>query len=368
MHGPYQEASVPDAHPGLKGADKAATNDPDWRAASYGTLPYPVPVTQKKPRCCTVAVSFSRGLMIWIELSVQAEAEAVESVAELLSQLGHGGVAIEEPLSETAEPGRVEIDPNRLVTVKTYLPEDEQVGQKVARAEEAVWHLSQLRRVEPLQVRRLAEEDWAEAWKKFFYVQRIGERVVIKPTWREYQAAPHEVVLELDPGMAFGTGLHPTTRMCLRACERFVSEGMRVLDVGTGSGILALAAAKLGAASVVALEVDPVAADVARKNVALNGMGGLISVYQGSLERLNEVDGGNSRFDLVLANIIASVIVHLAQGLHDALAPEGRLVASGIIADRELEVRDALEATGLDVEEVVTEGDWRAMVCRRGAA
>lgn len=307
--------------------------------------------------------------MIWIELSVQAEAEAVESVAELLSQLGHGGgVAIEEPLSESSEPDRVEIDPNRLVTVKAYLPEDEQVGEKVARAEEAVWHLSQLRRIEPLQVNRLAEEDWAEAWKKYFYVQRIGERVVIKPTWREYQPAPDEVVLELDPGMAFGTGLHPTTRMCLRACERFVAEGMQLLDVGTGSGILALAAAKLGAASVVALEVDPVAVQVARKNVALNGMEERIRVFQGSLEHLNEIEADIARFDLVLANIIASVIVQLAQGLHDALAPGGRLVASGIIVDREQEVREALLVTGLELEDVVAEGDWRTVVCRRGRA
>ncbi len=301
--------------------------------------------------------------MIWIELSVQAEAEAVESVAELFSQLGHGGVAIEEPLSASAEPGRVEIDPDRLVVVKTYLPEDEHLTEKVARAEEGLWHLSQLRRIEPLQVTRLAEEDWAEAWKEFFHVQRIGERVVVKPTWRDFQPAPGEVVLEMDPGMAFGTGQHPTTRMCVQACERLVQEGTRVLDVGTGSAILSLAAAKLGAASVVALEVDPVAVEVARKNVALNGLEGRIQVYQGSLELL-----GEEGFDLVLANIIASVIIDLAQGLHDALVPGGRLVASGIIADREGEVRDALVAAGLEVEETMTEGDWRAMVCRHGRA
>ena len=339
-----------------------------------------------------MAISLSRGLMIWIELSVQAEAEAVESVAELLSRLGRGGVAIEEPLSETAEPGRVEIDPNRLVIVKSYLPEDEQVARKVAEAEEGLWHLSQLRRIEPLQVTRLAEEDWAEAWKKFFHVQRIGRRVVIKPTWREYQPASGEVVVEMDPGMAFGTGQHPTTRMCVQALERLVREGMRVLDVGTGSGILSLAAAELGAASVVAVEVDPVAVEVARKNVALNGMEDRIQVYLGSLELLGEREtpgndfsrSGSPRderlksllqgpsiapgFDLALANIIASVIIGLAQGLHDALAAGGRLVASGIIADREEEVRAALVAAGLEVEEVMAEGDWRAMVCRRGRA
>lgn len=298
-------------------------------------------------------------------MSVRAEAEAVESVAELFSRVGHGGVAIEEPLSERAEPGRVEIDPTRLVTVKSYLPEDERVAEKVAKAEEGLWHLSQLRRIEPLQVTRLAEEDWAEAWKEFFHVQRIGARVVVKPTWREHRAEPGEVVVEMDPGMAFGTGQHPTTRMCVEACEKLVREGTRVLDVGTGSGILSLAAAMLGAASVVAVEVDPVAVEVARKNVSLNGLEDRIRVYQGSLELIGE-EGIPTGFDLVLANIIANVIIDLARGLHDVLAPEGRLVASGIIADREQDVRDALVASGLEVEEVVAEGDWRTMVCRRG--
>lgn len=301
--------------------------------------------------------------MYWIELSAQVEAEAVEPVAEIFSQLGQGGVAIDEPLAESAEPGRVGIDPNRLVTVKTYLPAGGDVEGKVHRAEEALWHLSQLRRIEPLKVARLAEEDWAEAWRKFFFVRRIGERLVIKPSWREYQPAPGDVVLELDPGMAFGTGLHPTTRMCALACERHVREGMRVLDVGTGSGILALAAAKLGAAEVVAVDVDPVAVEVARKNADLNGLADGIRVLHGSLGQVEPAG-----FDLVLANIIASVIIDLAQGLRGALAPEGVLVASGIVADREEAVMDSLVRAGLKVEETMAEGDWRAMVCRHGGA
>lgn len=302
--------------------------------------------------------------MIWIELSTEVEAEAVEAVAEIFSQLGQGGVAIEEPLSESAEPGRVEIDPGRLVIVKCYLPEGDDLEEKVKRADEALWHLSQLRRIEPLKISRLAEEDWAEAWKNFFFVQRIGQRLVIKPSWREYDAAPGEVVLELDPGMAFGTGLHPTTRMCAVACERYVREGARVLDVGTGSAILSLAAAKLGATRVVAVDVDPVAVEVARKNATLNGEEDRIQVEQGSLEQLRGV--AESSYDLVLANIIASVIIDLSRGLHDVLSPEGVLVVSGIIAEREGDVREALTRAGLRIEETMAEGDWRAMVCRRG--
>lgn len=302
--------------------------------------------------------------MIWIELSARVEREAVEAVSELFSRLGHGGVAIEEPLRETDEADQRELDPSQPVTVKTYLPEDEQARGKLSRAEEALWHLSQLRHIEPLRVARLAEEEWAEAWKRFFHVQKVGERIVVKPSWREYRARPTEVVLELDPGMAFGTGLHPTTRLCLVACERLVRAGMRVLDVGTGSGILAIAAAKLGAASVVALDVDSVAVQVARRNCSMNGLGERIQVLHGSLERLPaDAMGG---FDLVLANITASVLVDLARGLRDALAPGGLLVASGIIAEREEQLRLALEGAGVVLEETASEGDWRAMVGRRG--
>ncbi len=302
--------------------------------------------------------------MIWVELSAEVEPEAVESVAEMFSGLGHGGVAVEEPLAATPDTGAVVIDPTRPVKVKTYVPDDADTEDKVRRAEEALWHLSQLRPVGPLRVSRLAEEDWAEAWKKFFFVQRIGERIVIKPSWREYQPEPRDVVLELDPGMAFGTGLHPTTRMCVVACEQLVWPGAKVLDLGTGSGILAIAAAKLGASSVLALDVDGVAAQVASRNAAMNGLGDLIQVRQGSIEQAPDSDG----YDLVLANIIASVIAELAPALKDAVGPGGALVASGIIEEKEGLVREALEAAGLRVDDTMAEGDWRALVCRHGRA
>ena len=291
------------------------------------------------------------------------EAEAVEPVAEILSRIGKGGVAIEKPLSDTAEAGRVEIDPTRLVTVKSYLPEGTGLEEKIRQTEEALWHLSQIRHVEPLQVARLAEKDWAEAWKEYFFVHHIGQRLVIKPSWREYDPAPGEIVLELDPGMAFGTGLHPTTRMCANACERYVFDGMHVLDVGTGSGILAIAAAKLGARQVVAVDVDPIAVEVAEKNVVLNGVADRVEVRSGSVDRVEKGD-----FDLVLANIIASVIVDLAADLYCSLKPGGILIVSGIIAEREDMVRDTLMKTGLKIEETIAEGDWRALVCARDDA
>lgn len=314
---------------------------------------------------------------MWIELSTRVEAEAVESVSEVFGRLGHGGVAVEQPISRADELGQVVLDPAQPVTVKTYLPDDETAVAAIREVEEALWHLSMLRQIEPLKVARLAEEDWAEAWKEFFFVQRIGSRLVIRPSWREFRPETGDVVVELDPGMAFGTGLHPTTRGCLLACERHVRPGMRILDVGAGSGILSIAAAKLGAASVLALEIDPVAVDVASKNIAANGLEATVSVLQGSLERLSQAEphaagrvypNAEREFDLVLANIIAAVIVDLAAELVRATVPGGLLVVSGIIDEREPWVTETLAATGLELVETIPEGDWWTMVWRRGQA
>jgi ribosomal protein L11 methyltransferase len=204
------------------------------------------------------------------------------------------------------------------------------------------------------------EEDWSEAWKKHFVVHRPARHVVIKPSWLEYPPQPGEVVVELDPGAAFGTGLHPTTMLCLEALEDIVRPGMRVYDVGTGSGILAIAAARLGAARVVAVDTDPVAVRVARENVERNGLGGRVEVAEGSATP--EVSGG---FDLVLANIVANTIVQLAPSLRAALRPGGALVVSGIIRGRTPEVRAALRAAGLRNIVSRRSGDWLALRAER---
>ncbi len=299
--------------------------------------------------------------MRWLELTVSAHREAVEAISELLSRCAPGGVAIEEPIDLLDDGQEYRVLPDDAVLVRAYLPVDGSEAEKRQQVEQGLWHLGQIgpRFVGELSTRFVAEEDWANAWKEYYHVLHLGQRVVIKPSWRDYVPAPDEIVLELDPGMAFGTGLHPTTRMCLELLEQRVQPGMRVLDVGTGSGILALAAARLGAASVLALDVSSVAVEAAQANVRANGLEERVTVRSGSLE----VTSGE-RYDLVVANIIARVIAALAPVLVGALVPGGLLIASGIIDERLSLAEEALRAAGLAEIEQVRDGDWVSLVGR----
>ena len=288
--------------------------------------------------------------MSWLEISVQVDGEAAEAVSEIFNRYGRGGAVLSTDFGD--ESGNTAV-----VTVKTYLPLDEKGRETRRRIEEALWHLSQIYPLPPPEFRELTEDDWANAWKKHYHVQRIGQRIVIKPPWQEHQPRPDEVVIELDPGMAFGTGLHPTTRMCLEALEEHLKPGAKVLDLGTGSGILAIAAAKLGAGSVLALDNDPLAVKAARANVRANGVQNLVAVEHGSLDK------ATGEFELVLVNILARVIIELAaQGLVDRVRPTGLMIAAGIIEEQEAEVAAALREHGLEIVERRQEKDWVALV------
>jgi ribosomal protein L11 methyltransferase len=292
----------------------------------------------------------------WIELAVQADNEAVEAVSEIFSRYGYqGGVAIEEPFDQEPDGDNLSVAAGRPFVVRTYIPDDPAARETIEAVERALWHLGQMRYVGPLATAPRAEEDWANAWKEHFHVHRVGARTVIRPPWREYTRQPGDVVIDLDPGMAFGTGLHPSTQLCLVALEERMRPGMRVLDVGCGSGILTIAAARQGAASVDALDVEPVAVRAARENVARNGLGAPIRVAVGTVEATPEFAG---RYDLVVANIIARIIRDLAGPLVGALAPGGRLITSGIIVDRADEVHAALARAGLAAIEHHRMEDW----------
>ena len=234
-----------------------------------------------------------------------------------------------------------------------------------------------LAQIGPPRTREVAEEDWATAWKEFYHPMRFGRRLVVKPSWRAFQAGPDDLVIELDPGMAFGTGLHQTTAMCLALLEDYVRPGATVLDQGTGSGILAIAAARLGARRVIAVDSSEVAVAAARENVARNGLSSAIQVRHGDTPHPPPSSASRSEgeqrvssalpaaYDLIVANIIANVIIALAAPFAAVLRPGGVLLASGIIRDREDDVRAALGAAGLAVERREARDEWITLVARR---
>jgi ribosomal protein L11 methyltransferase len=303
----------------------------------------------------------------WIELSVQADLEAVEAVSEILSRFAPGGTSVEPGFELIDEGLGARVDPNRPAIVRAYLPGRDRTAARLAvrRAREALGHLQafELRPIGELEVSVVHEADWAHAWKAHFPVLRVGRRLVIRPTWRRHRRKAGEMVLALDPGMAFGTGLHPTTRLCLAGIERWADAGLvvgaRVLDVGCGSGILMIAAGLFGAAELVGVDPDPIAVEASTANARRNRVA--VEVRGGSLP------SHAGPFDLVAANLIASVLIALAADLRAELRPAGRLLTSGIFVDREGDVRDALEAAGLRTLNRAAEGDWVALELERPA-
>ncbi|MCI6376891.1 MAG: 50S ribosomal protein L11 methyltransferase [Clostridiales bacterium] len=213
-----------------------------------------------------------------------------------------------------------------------------------------------------MDMKSVADEDWSENWKKYYKPFRIGSRLVVKPTWEPYAAKPGDLVIELDPGMAFGTGTHETTNMCMQLLEKHLQDGMRVMDVGTGSGILAIAAAKLGAKDVLAIDIDPDAVKVARENVALNAVDGHVRVVVGDLCK-----GETMPCELAVANIVADAICMLAGPLTRHLQRNGLLICSGIIREREQDVLLAAEKAGYAVYDRIEKGEWVALALRNEA-
>lgn len=323
--------------------------------------------------------------MDWLEISVTTDTEAAEAVVELFNRHGWGHAAaavVEIPVDcfEHELPGLPlpveDSAPSSTVIVKTYLPLDISADDARQRLEEGLWHLGQLYPLPEPVVRTLAEEDWAEAWKRQYHRQHIGQRTVIVPAWEEYTPMPGEIMIRLEPGMAFGTGLHPTTRLCLAALEQRLVPGSDILDVGTGSGVLAIAAARLGARSVLALDADLAAVTVAQENVARNGVARQVTVQHGTLPggggvpihfvadgKLQLLDTG--QFDLVLINILAPVIISLAPALAARLAPAGWLIAAGLIESQEEDVVAAFKSQGLRVFGRAQEKDWVALLAQR---
>ncbi len=296
--------------------------------------------------------------MKWIELSVQTPPEFVEPLSQIFHRYGHGGVALESLGGFNPDEG--ESPPEGAdVVVRAYLPMDATADRRRESIELAVQLVASFVPLPPLSERVIEEEAWQESWKRHFHVLRIGKRIVICPTWRDHIPQPDEIVVSLDPGMAFGTGHHPTTRMCLEFIEALVQPGHRVLDVGCGSGILSIASAKLGSAKVIGYEIEEAAARVARENAVHNKVESVVTTIHGSLGDQVEREQG---YDVVLANISAKVVSDLSAELADAVAPGGHIVVSGVIGSRRDEVCGILEQSGLTLTDEMKSDDWVALV------
>ncbi len=297
-----------------------------------------------------------------IEFDIKADAAAEELIADVFYAFGVKGVVVEDPETEVPPDALMDEEVRPAVnSVGGYFPAktfDQTRRQAFERAVETlVGRLAMNHRV---LYRSLAEEDWAESWKAFFWPEKISDRFVVKPTWRDYSAKPGEIVIDIDPGMAFGTGSHPSTALCLRLMERLLTPEDRFLDVGTGSGILMVAAAHLGATALHGVDNDPLAVEIARKNLRRNHVAAdRWRVWAGDLAR----EAGNG-YTLVAANIYAAVIVNLLGHLENVMAPGGRFICSGITADQGATVEKALEAAGFEVLAVEERETWLAMAAR----
>jgi ribosomal protein L11 methyltransferase len=304
--------------------------------------------------------------MKWIEAKVTFAGDPqgliVDLIADAFYSLDAKGVVVDDPLLEPAESWAPDaVARPQQPAVAGYLPADDRLE---GRRQDLEQRLSRLAIDQDftygIQYRAVEEEDWAESWKAFFWPQKITERIVVKPTWREYAAEPGQLIIEIDPGMAFGTGTHPTTALCVQLLERYLQPGRTVLDVGTGSGILLIAAAKLGAGHLTGTDLDPMAVEVARKNLLQNRISP--SAFELICGHLTE--DVHRSFDVVVANILADVIIDLMEQGVPVTRPGGLFICSGIIEAYHARVAAKMAACGFDIVDVLKEGDWVALVGR----
>ena len=286
--------------------------------------------------------------MKWQELRILVSPEFVEPVSYLFGRYGRG-------LSmEDAVPGQI--------LLRTYLPTTSK--QRRTRIEVGTKLIQILEPLAVLEVKELEKADWETAWKAHFTLLKIGRKLVIKPSWISYEPAPDEVVIELDPGMAFGTGYHPTTKMVLEALEDEVRPGMHLVDLGAGSGILTIAALRLGAAHSVALDIDQTAVQTARKNFRDAGLRGYVSLVRGSLPHRAAAAGS---FDLAAANISGKIIMERGAAIYQALKPGGRFLASGLLVEQAAVLCDSLAGEGFRRERSAVTDDWTAIIFSKPA-
>ncbi len=305
--------------------------------------------------------------MNWIEISIKTTGEAVEAIADMLTGFGANGVAIVDPADIIIKDNQSivwdYIDENLTnsddsVHIKAYYPDNQTINQTIENIKSSIENIKNFLDVGEclIEIKTVCDQDWENEWKKYYKPLRVGQRILIKPTWESAEISENDIVVELDPGMAFGTGTHESTRMCIELLENYVSKGNTLLDVGCGSGILSIIGAKLGCSRVLGIDPDPVAVKVAEENILINNVEHIVTVKKAVIEEL-EVQA----FDVVVANIIADVIINISDKVKQFLIGEGVFIVSGIIKDRAEHVRIKLSVEGFKITQEIYQGEWVAM-------
>jgi ribosomal protein L11 methyltransferase len=311
--------------------------------------------------------------MQWAEVRIHTTNEAVEPIANLLHETGAGGLAIEDPLDLHREYRNTfgemyALNPNDYpadgVYIKTYIPVNSYLKETVEQIKEAVSNLTQYGidiGKNDFIVHKLDEEDWATAWKKYYKPIQVSDKMTITPTWEKYErASDEELVIELDPGMAFGTGTHPTTILSIQALEKYLKKDDMVMDVGSGSGVLSIASVLLGARSVLAFDLDDVAVKSTLMNADLNGLDDKITAKQNNL-----LEGIDEQSDIIVSNILAEIIVQFTRDAWNNLKDGGLFITSGVIQSKRQLVSDKLKQDGFRILEINEMDDWLSIVAKK---
>lgn len=309
--------------------------------------------------------------MKWIEVQVKTTTEAEDIVSNILYDLGANGLAIEDPkdileLSQSKEdwdfidPSLIDLDFEGIL-IKAYFSESEDLPDKIELIKQSIEKSSQYniddKALGEVIISEVNDNDWAESWKKYYKPKKIGNRIIIKPSWEEYEPKETDLIIELDPGMAFGTGTHETTIMCAEALEKYMKSGNIVYDIGCGSGILSIVAAKLGADKVLGIDLDELCVKVSKENIELNHVENIVEIKKGNL-----LDIVHGKANIVVSNIIAEIIAGMTKELKDYLEKDGLFIGSGIIIEKIDLVKDSLEQNGFKILEIKKMNDWSCIV------
>lgn len=310
--------------------------------------------------------------MNWTEVTILTTPEAEELITAVLYETGVGGVNIEDPsLIDDANRNTSEWDvmdddviarySEDKCLIKAYYSPEVNMEEVMLKIHEGIENAKNFANVGKAEVssRIVNEQDWENSWKQYYKPVYLGKNIVIKPVWEDIEHKSEQIVIELDPGMAFGTGTHETTRMCLEVLKQNVKKGDEVLDIGTGSGILSIGAVKMGAAHCFAVDIDPLAVKIVGDNAEINGIRDKITAVAGNL-----ADKVTGKYDIVVANIIADAIISLSPDVRPFMKDGGLYITSGIIVFRLDDVKKKLLECGFEIVDVITQGDWAAVICK----